>query len=155
MQALIVSDTHGNFADLCVLKEKYPKINTLFFLGDGLEDVRAFSCAYPNMEIYAVAGNCDLPGCEKTQGLVQFGSCKIFYTHGHLFQVKAGLGALKKEAIQQGACIVLFGHTHQPFLQKEDNVLYFNPGACSGKIVSYGLLQEKARDIRLTQHVLK
>ena len=42
---------------------------------------------------------------------------RILLTHGHRYGVKNGLGGLLNRAAQEGADIVLFGHTHQPMTE--------------------------------------
>ena len=62
-------------------------------------------------------------------------------THGHLYGVKSGYGLAIAHAISRGADILLFGHTHEPYLQRiekgsevggrilERELYVFNPGS--------------------------
>ena len=43
-------------------------------------------------------------------------------THGHGYFVHSGTLYLKREARKKGADIVMFGHTHKPYME-EDEVL--------------------------------
>ena len=52
-------------------------------------------------------------------------------THGHYYNVSAGLELLKNEAIARGANIVMFGHTHRPLINIDDEVTIINPGSLS------------------------
>jgi hypothetical protein len=54
---------------------------------------------------------------------------KLFMTHGHLHQVKSGLGALIRDARITGSQAVLFGHTHEPLCRYEDGLWIVNPGS--------------------------
>ena len=150
MNALIISDSHG-YPDRIERAIKAQKkilkrgeILTLFFLGDGLRDIYS-SLENEDTVIYSVKGNCDFGFLCDPQGeeippsrLVNFGSLRIFMTHGHLFDVKSTLCRAEAEAIKQGADILLFGHTHnrtelyipQGTLPCQDKRLaVFNPGS--------------------------
>ena len=82
---------------------------------------------------------CKLPGLSK-------GECKVkglLLTHGHRYSVKSGYDALLARAVEVGADIVVFGHTHVPFLKTipkgtevsgkilERPTYLFNPGSVS------------------------
>ena len=63
---------------------------------------------------------------------------KVFMTHGHAFSVKSGYEEICREASNQGADIVLFGHTHLATLEYikkgsirgvESDLVLFNPGS--------------------------
>ena len=62
---------------------------------------------------------------------------KIYATHGHTFDLnpyygeekwREGIEALVGRAKNEGAGVVLFGHTHRSFLDTVDGVLVMNPG---------------------------
>lgn len=83
--------------------------------------------------IYAVAGNCDTcspaAGTLRPLAVADIGSGnKVFLTHGHRYSVPR-TDILSYAAEEQGCNIVIFGHTHQFFLQKEAGILFMNPGA--------------------------
>jgi len=50
-------------------------------------------------------------------------------THGHKYNVKFTLENLHYRVEELEADMVLFGHTHKPFNQNIDDVLFFNPGS--------------------------
>lgn len=41
-----------------------------------------------------------------------------------------GMRRSKKEAIDRGADIVLYGHTHRPVIDIDDDIIAVNPEAC-------------------------
>ena len=149
---LIVSDTHGRGGRLNELIEYRQKLIkdgqplTLIYLGDGLNDL--FFCAqYDSIISYAVRGNCDFSIADRMSPygeempiyrLIYIDKYKVFITHGHMFSVKCGYDEICREASNQGADIVLFGHTHLPMLEYikkgsirgvERDMVLFNPGS--------------------------
>ena len=120
-------------------------IDGIFFLGDGLSSLETVLEVMPHIPVFAVRGNCDGLGVLKgqirdTEGLVCLEGVKILYTHGHLYGVKTGLGALLREARIKEANLVLFGHTHIPYDSYSDGIYCFNPGAASGYESSFGII---------------
>ena len=61
-----------------------------------------------------------------------FGGHKIYAVHGHREGVGMGLSALRYNALQNECDIALYGHTHIPYLdENEDDVTILNPGSIS------------------------
>lgn len=128
MKILIVSDTHGQHRNLEKILEKTGSIELLIHLGDtegGEEEIeRKAGCP-----VHIIRGNndyfTDLPA-EKEFTLE---GCRIFLTHGHAYMVSMSDAQLKKEARKRGADIVMYGHTHQPALTFEDDLIILNPGS--------------------------
>ena len=56
---------------------------------------------------------------------------KVFITHGHRFYVGAGLDKLRQYGIDNGYDIVMFGHTHVPYLERSKEITLLNPGSIS------------------------
>ena len=54
---------------------------------------------------------------------------RILLTHGHRYGVKEDLQRLTYAALEQACAVALFGHTHEPFLAREQGVLLLNPGS--------------------------
>ncbi len=119
MELLIFSDSHGNVENMsAALSRQVRSPDAILFLGDGARDLdRLFVCDTP---IWAVRGNCDWSSsdlADKTERLLHIEGHTILLTHGHEWNVKYGLGALIAHAADIGADIVLFGHTHKPYLE--------------------------------------
>ena len=102
-----------------------------FHLGDCIGDAQDLSSAFPMLDLCYVPGNCDYCTSVPASLLQEAGGVRIFLTHGHLFGVKAGLTRLLLEGKRVGAQLVLFGHTHRPYLAEHDGVWLLNPGSCS------------------------
>ena len=81
--------------------------------------------------VYIVAGNndffADLPGEEE----ICIGERKILMTHGHGYYVSRNTNRLKKAAIERGVHIAMYGHTHIPEIDMNDDVIVLNPGSLS------------------------
>ena len=56
---------------------------------------------------------------------------KIWLTHGHNYYVSLDLKVIKDEARARGMDIVMFGHTHRPVIEVEDDITLINPGSIS------------------------
>lgn len=131
MRYCVFSDSHGyDKRMLQTVRDEAPE--AMFFLGDGERDLKRIEKEFPDLPIYAVQGNCDywsdLPNyllCELDNGKA------VFFTHGHLFGVKRDpeYTELIGAALQCGADIALFGHTHEAYLDEVDGVTILNPGS--------------------------
>ena len=128
MRILVCSDSHGRRDKLILALEQQPKAEILVFLGDGAADA-GFFAHEPGKQAYLVRGNCDgnseLPLWREFTVLGK----KILCTHGHASQVKWSLEGLLCAGREQGADLVLFGHTHTPLVRYEDGITLFNPGS--------------------------
>ena len=119
VELLVLSDSHGRAANILRAVEQINfRPAAILFLGDGLRDLRVLEEheAYRDIPVHAVAGNCDsffsFTGGEPTCRLVPMRGHRIFMTHGHLYGVRGGIGAAAANAREQGADILLYGHTH-------------------------------------------
>ncbi len=143
MRILVVSDTHGDTATLKSLIGGPHGAGALFFLGDGLADLSRCRHLFGG-HVFAVRGNCDFNRDTDADGFTTFLGNRIFYTHGHGYEVKMGYQPIKKAAMQRAAGIVLCGHTHVPYLEYDNGLYLFNPGAlCGGRGMakSYGIIE--------------
>lgn len=128
MKILVISDSHGAYGSFIQAVEENKNADLVLFLGDGGDDFKAVSKAYPELAMKAVQGNCDYSFAPDFETLT-IKNYTIFMTHGHLFGVKSNLKRLKQQGRQRKADIVLFGHTHQAEITWEDSTVYFNPGS--------------------------
>lgn len=99
---------------------------------------------FPN--VCAVMGNCDF-GTQRSSALVcETDGVTILATHGHLSDVKYdySLETLTSQAIEAGADIALFGHTHRQHLSENRGVTLLNPGTAGrGYYPGYAVLDVK------------
>lgn len=128
------------------------KPDYLVHLGDGWRDVDEVRRLYPQLPIAQVCGNCDW-GCFELEDqlLVKYGSTSVLMCHGHMYQVKQSLLRLTYAAMEQGAKIALFGHTHQPYCQLHDGIWLMNPGSCGyGYRPTYGVMELSGEEVTCT-----
>ena len=145
MKILVFSDSHGKVNRMRVIAKK-ENPDLILHLGDYESD-----CAdtFPDFRVVKVRGNCDFGSAEETERFLDFGAEKIWMTHGHEYQVKSGLGSLLKRGAEQGATLILYGHTHRRYLLETADYTVLNPGTPDqsygvillegGKIVSVSL----------------
>ena len=133
---LVLSDSHGN-ADALSEALKRPNVDAVIFLGDGLTEAEYFAEGDSARAWFAVKGNGDFRDeflgapIKKTEA-ISLGGKKIVYTHGDKYGVKYGTQFLYNLAIDTGADIVLYGHTHFYDEEYQDGIYIFNPGTVGG-----------------------
>ncbi|MBQ7128804.1 MAG: phosphodiesterase [Clostridia bacterium] len=144
MKYFIASDIHGSYIFCKKMVEKFEKSNAdkLILLGDILyhgprndlpqeynpkkviEILNKIS-----QKIICVRGNCDAEVdqmvldfpilCENSSIFIE--NKNFYLTHGHHFE---------RINLQKGDTVI-FGHTHIPKYEKENEILYINPGSVS------------------------
>lgn len=117
-----------------------PRAELVIHLGDGEEDLLRVQAEFPAKYFLQVRGNNDWGSMLALTGESIVNSVKIFYTHGHVFNVKLGEERLIRAAKDKGAKLVLYGHTHTPEIRYEDGLYIFNPGALRGTSGTYGVI---------------
>lgn len=122
---VVFSDIHGDVYAKKILQEYVKNSDGAFFAGDGLSGLNDFT----KKPFYAVMGNCDRVGDEEK--IIEVDGVKILLTHGHLYGVKSSYLRLIYKAKEEGVDVVIFGHTHQPIIMQEEEILLLNPGSCS------------------------
>ena len=102
-----------------------------FFLGDGERDIAEVIEKYPDLPVHAVRGNCDFRSEYGSSLVCEVEGVTIFASHGHNYYVKyePELDTLTSQAIDAGAEIALFGHTHSQHLSYNRGVMLLNPGS--------------------------
>lgn len=130
---LVVSDSHGYNTNLrkaiSFFGEKGKELELLIHLGDsqGIEEVeRLVDCP-----VEAVRGNCDGVSNLPIAKLISIGNETVLITHGHRYGCKMGTDLMVEMARENGASMVLFGHTHVPMDEQISGVRVLNPGSIS------------------------
>ena len=141
MKILIFSDTHGDWKKMSDALRKHPDAEILVHCGDGERQSEEMAFKYRDKMTVRVCGNCDLGSMLHTEEIFTVNGKKIMVTHGHFYDVKFGLGALRRAAAEKGVDIVFFGHTHIPVNEYSDGIYLFNPGHCSGWHATYGVAE--------------
>ncbi|ANS76175.1 phosphodiesterase [Paenibacillus yonginensis] len=148
----IVSDTHlrgGKVKLPDKLTEAFKEVDYILHLGDwtSLEVYDQLAALAP---VDGIAGNNDGYEIIERFGekkIVSFEGVRIGLVHGHEpYSSRLATPQKARKAFEgDSVSCVLFGHSHQPYLQKEDGVLLFNPGSPTDKRrekqYSFGLLE--------------
>lgn len=124
MRIGVISDTH-NFLD--------PKIAGIF---EGVDHIlHGGDIGAPGLlaelrkiaPVTAVSGNTDEPGfCYEATQVIELAGLKVLVHH--IVNPHHPLPPLQDLLIHYRPQIVVFGHTHKPFHEWLDRVLFFNPG---------------------------
>ena len=125
---LIISDTHGHAEVIRKLMERLERPDLVIHCGD-LECPPAQIEQIVGCPLIAVAGNCDYSNVLPPEQQIRIGSYNVWITHGHRQAVNTSTNIILGMAEERGADIVLFGHTHKPFLQQGKKVTGLNPGS--------------------------
>lgn len=159
MRVLIVSDTHRQNENFCRVIEREKNLDLVIHLGDaeGSELFLGRVAACP-MEI--VAGNNDFFTELPREKEIDIDGYRVLLTHGHYYYVSVGMERIKEEGIMRGVDIVMFGHTHRPLIDIEDEITILNPGSLSyprqeGRRPSYIIMEtDEGREAQFEIHYL-
>ena len=145
MRVLIISDTHGRHAGLDRALEEAGKIDMFIHLGD-VEGGEDYINAVVDCEKHMVKGNNDFFSDLPREEEFYIGKYKAFITHGHPYYVSLDPEYIREEGEARKVDIVMFGHTHKPYLDQKDGITVLNPGSISfprqeGRKGSYMILE--------------
>ena len=153
MKILVISDSHGDIKSFDSLVKMQTNAEVVIFLGDGCEEFENVRRCYSDKMFIGVKGNNDwcspLPADEE----IVIEGKRLFMTHGHRYGVKSGLSRIIAEGRNRKADIVLFGHTHIPYMSYEDGIYIMNPGSLRRFDCSYGVIEIQNGDILLNTAV--
>lgn len=100
----------------------------ILHLGDCVRDAQRLEERCPRIPLLGVPGNCDYGSADQPERLTELGGVRILMMHGHTRRVKSGPMAAIYAARECGADILLFGHTHQPVVDRSGDFWVMNPG---------------------------
>ncbi len=149
MKILVVSDTHGHTKNLERVLEKVGDIDLFIHCGD-LEGGEDYIRALVDVPCYMVAGNNDWFSDLQREMEISVDDYRIWITHGNNYGASMGPERLLEEAAARNVDVVMYGHTHRPLIEYQDNIVIVNPGSLSyprqnGRKPSY-LIMEIDRD---------
>ncbi|MGL5244919.1 MAG: metallophosphoesterase [Sarcina sp.] len=130
MLIAIVSDTHNITSVMKKIKKLIANADVLIHLGDNIIDLEYLSVDFKG-KVYGVRGNCDYENEGVLEQVIELNEKKIFMTHGDRYRVKFGLSNIFYRGKELGVDIILFGHTHEKFIIKQEGMLMVNPGSAS------------------------
>lgn len=127
---LVLSDSHGRDENVERAMKQAGRFDLMVHLGDvgyGYERIQASTPA----AVIMVAGNNDFSIDLPAFRVFPLGPHKVLAVHGHRQQVHFGTSGLERAALKNGCDIVMYGHTHVPFLRQDENLTILNPGSVS------------------------
>ena len=138
MKIIVFSDSHRELEGMrqVIAREKPDYV---FHLGDHDSDAEQISREFPTLPIAMVRGNCDGWSDTSVTLTLALGGLKFFLCHGHTLGVKTSYLRAIFAAREQGADVLLFGHTHIPERDESNGLKLLNPGSCGyGRRPTYG-----------------
>lgn len=128
MKVLIVSDTHRRNENYLKVVEQVAPVDMVIHCGDieGSEYLVTQSVGCP---VQMVAGNNDFFSDLTREKEFSIGKYKVWLTHGHTYYVSMGSQFIKQEARARGVDIVMYGHTHRPVIDMDEDMIAINPGS--------------------------
>ena len=140
MKILVLSDIHGDYFRAREALDMVKSAEVVIFTGDGEKDIDRLEEQYPEKKFLKVRGNCDLGSSLPIADSITLEGKKIFYTHGHMYNVKHTEYDVRNAAHDRGADIVIYGHTHQAVNEYKDDMWVMNPGSCHGYDATFGTI---------------
>ena len=147
----VLSDTHDRELPEAMLND-FKKVDMIIHVGDFCE-LSVYKALQKIKPVHAVSGNMDsqeLCAQLSRKEIITCGKFHIGLFHGEgapqgiLERVQNRFKGVKVDA-------VIFGHSHVPFNENIDGVLYFNPGSPTDDIyapyLSYGIMELSGEDI--------
>lgn len=129
MKIAVISDTHGKVDLVIGAIKKELNIDRIIHLGDCTDDIGRIEIE-TNLPVVAVRGNCDLlDDYTPLERFFEIEGIKILAVHGHKYNVKYSQERLYFRALELGANIVLYGHSHVFSIEKARGIYMINPGS--------------------------
>jgi uncharacterized protein len=159
---LILADTHmpkkGKELPEHLLSVLKAGVDFIIHAGDWSE-----KSVYEELSLYApvygVRGNVEKDEWAKQlpeKKVLQAEHMKIAIVHGHLGKGRTTPDRAFQLCIDDKTDLIVFGHSHIPFMEKRDKIILFNPGSPTDKRrqkkFSYGLLTINSNDYELQHH---
>ena len=156
MRILLVSDTHGNQTALLQAHEAAGQCDAVIHLGDGEQDASLLAAVDDQIQLFQVAGNCDLGSTVPRELICTFGKLRLLLCHGDRYGVKTGLSRLIERGQSAEVDAVLYGHTHLAQSVEQEGLLLVNPGtlAAPASYRSYAILEITESGVTATIHPL-
>lgn len=132
---LVFSDSHGRTEYVMRMLDKEQECKTVFFLGDGMNEVERVIPMYPDKKFVVVKGNNDFQFYAEQYAYKHIEGVTLMACHGDAVSVRYTLRDLFNKAHSVRANVALYGHTHirNVAYDSYSDVCAINPGAlCDG-----------------------
>lgn len=128
----VISDTHriSSYINKVIDALNKEEVDLIMHLGDNVQDIEEIE-ELTGKKVINVKGNCDFFTETPSDRVEVVGNKTIFLTHGHNYNVKMDLNRLKYKALEVGANIALYGHTHIADIVYQEGIWFINPGSVS------------------------
>ena len=148
VKILVFADSHGSHTEMINIIDREKKVDLILHAGDFAIDLDAvLRKTGSKAGFYRVRGNCDF-GATPKDAFFEVEGINILMTHGNEFGVKKNANKLDRWAREKGADIVIFGHTHRPYLKNVGDLYILNPGSVGdarGLGESYAVIKIKGK----------
>lgn len=147
MKILIVSDTHRKDDNLKQVIEMTKPLDMLIHLGDAEgSEYQITDWVNEGCRLEMVMGNNDFFTELDQEMEIEIGNYRALLTHGHYYNVSLGVEGLRRETKERGCNMVMYGHTHRPYLEETEDLIILNPGSLSyprqdGRKCSYMIME--------------
>lgn len=129
MKIGLVSDTHGDKEQMKRALNLLKDTHCILHAGDHYRDALWMNRHYAG-HIIPVTGNGDPEEAGPHERLLKMEGKSILLCHGHRHYLNRGITSLFYHGVEQQADIIVFGHTHVPFILQKTPVI-LNPGSVS------------------------
>lgn len=157
MRIGLIGDTHGDVFSMQQAVAAAGPVEFWLHTGDFYRDSLLLA-TIASVPVTAVAGNCDGRAEAKPDEYVEVAGYRLWLTHGHHYGVKTDLSELRGWALRYEADVVVFGHTHQPFIGNESGLLLINPGSAAmprrGQHRTCGVLELALERRKIIPHLI-
>ncbi len=116
MRILVISDSHGRNDDVKGVLEQVGEIDMLIHCGD-VERGDQYIRDIAGCPVVMVAGNNDYYLDLPSEETIEVEGYRIWVTHGHPYYVNSGVDYLREYGEMHDVDVVMYGHTHVPFIQ--------------------------------------
>lgn len=135
MKIAVIADTHLNDKDLDNFKKflegNLKDVQKIIHCGD-LKSYKILQALKEFKETIVVSGNNDDLNCINNlpiKSIIQIENYNIGIYHGHLGKGKNAFERAKEAFKDDTVDVVIFGHSHIPCINTENNIIYINPGS--------------------------
>lgn len=143
MKIIVISDTHVPVRQLSIPDEviKEIKNSDLVIHAGDMVSINFYNYLKSMKEIKAVRGNMDINTDLPEKLTFEAGGIKIGLTHGwgDPFTLPDKIDRFFED---QNLNLIVFGHSHLPFLQRKGKRVLLNPGACIGSEATFAVIEE-------------
>ena len=141
---VVFADSHSDVDTMSVVIEA-ENPDMVIHLGDHVTDGVELQGLFPEIPMELVKGNTDRIDEYLSEKTLLLNNKRIFITHGDQYDVEQGTSDVFDRGVSEDADIILFGHTHRPYMYNRGEVWIMNPGRIgrrSRKVIdaTYGIV---------------